>query len=323
MSEPSPSSTLSSRALLCFLLGALSPALLFLTGLPALWTGVRALRIINASEGRLRGRRLAVAGMVLGGLGCAVGLFGTLAVVLVELRVRSQRLECLNNMRQIGGAVLNYQSANDAFPPGTVANAGLPPDKRFSWLTTLPPFMEQKSKTARDAQALHEQLDLKLAWDAEGNATVAHAAAPFCRCPAHPFNDLRIAKGYTSYVGLAGVGRDAAELPRGDPLAGIFGYDRIVRRVDLTAGATQTLLAAETSRDNGPWTAGGSPTLRGLNHADAPYIGPGRAFGGTHPHGLNILRADGAADFMADDVQPGFFETLTRVWRIDAAHAPQ
>jgi len=27
------------------------------------------------------------------------------------------------------------------------------------------------------------------------------------------------------------------------------------------------------------------------------------------------LRADGGADFMADDVAPGFFETLTRVWR--------
>ena len=86
------------------------------------------------------------------------------------------------------------------------------------------------------------------------------------------------------------MGRDAAELPRGDPLAGIFGYDRIVRREDLTAGATQTLLATETARDNGPWTAGGSPTVRGLDPTDAPYIGPGRPFGGMHPHGLNILR---------------------------------
>ena len=88
-----------------------------------------------------------------------------------------------------------------------------------------------------------------------------------------------------------------------------------MRRADLTAGATQTLLTTETGRDNGPWTAGGSPTVRGLVPSEAPYIGPGRPFGGLHPHGLNILRADGGADFMTDDVTPKFFETLTRVWR--------
>ena len=310
-----PASSLCRSAVLCFVLGALSPALLFLSGVPALWVGVRALRSINASDGRLRGRRLAIAGMVLGGLGCAAAVFGTLALVFMELRVRGQRVECLNNLRQIGGAVLNYQSANNSFPPGTVPNAALPPEKRLSWLTTLPPFMEQKTKGARGAQALYEQLDPTLAWDDPANAAVAHASAPFCRCPAHPFDDLPAAKGYSSYVGFAGVGRDAAALPRGDPLAGIFGYDRVVRANDLTAGATQTLLATETTRDNGPWTAGGTPTLRGLDRADAPYIGPGRPFGGMHPHGLNLLRADGGADFMTDDAAPGFFETLTRVWR--------
>ena len=120
--------------------------------------------------------------------------------------MRSQRLECLNNLRRIGGAVLNYQSTNNAFPPGTVANAALPPDKRLSWLTTLPPFMDLKSKDARAAQTLYEQLDPVLAWDAGVNEPVAHAAALFCRCPAAPFVDPRFARGFTSYVGLAGVG---------------------------------------------------------------------------------------------------------------------
>ena len=175
--------------------------------------------------------------------------------------------------------------------------------------------MELKTKEARSAQALYDQLDPSLAWDAGGNEPVAHAAASFCRCPAHPLVDPRIAKGCTSYVGLAGVGRDAAELPRGNSLAGIFGYNRVVRLDDLTAGATQTLLSTETSRDSGPWTAGGSPTLRGCDRVEAPYVGPGRPFGGLHAHGLNILRADGGADFMTDEVTPEFFETLTRVWR--------
>ena len=235
-------------------------------------------------------------------------------IIFVELRVRSQRVECLNNLRQTGGAVLNYESTNNAFPPGTVPNTALPPDKRLSWLTTLPPFMDQKTKNALAAQSLYEQLDLSLAWDDGGNAAVAHAAAPFAVVPRDPFDDPRLAKGNTSYVGFAGVGRDAAELPRGNPFAGIFGYDRVVRRDDLTAGATQTLLATETARDNGPWTAGGSPTLRGLDR------GTRRTSGRTAPLVACTLTAstscaDSGADFMTDDTAPGFFETLTRVWR--------
>ncbi len=315
MNQQAPSPALCPQAVVCFVLGVLSPALLFLTGVPAFWMGVGALRVINASDGRLRGRRFAVAGMVLGGLGCAAALIGALALVFVEMRVRGQRLECLNNLRQIGGSVLNYENINNTFPPGTVPDAPLPPEKRLSWLTTLPPFMELKTKDARSAQALGDQLDPALAWDAGGNAAVAHASVLFCRCPAHPFVDPGIAKGETSYVGISGVGRDAADLPRGNALAGIFGYDRIVRRADLTAGATQTLLATETASDNGPWTAGGVSTVRGLVPADAPYIGPGRPFGGLHPHGLNVLRADGGGDFMSDDVAPDFIESLTRVWR--------
>jgi hypothetical protein len=44
----------------------------FLTGIPAIWIGLRALRDIDASNGRLRGRRSAMAGIVLGVIGSLV-----------------------------------------------------------------------------------------------------------------------------------------------------------------------------------------------------------------------------------------------------------
>ena len=47
MSQPAPPSSLCLRAVLCFVFGALSPALLFLTGIPALWMGVDALRSLT------------------------------------------------------------------------------------------------------------------------------------------------------------------------------------------------------------------------------------------------------------------------------------
>ena len=306
--EPLPDTPrphISRGAVVSLVLGAASPLLLFLTGVPALWVGLISLRTINAAGGRLRGRRLAVAGMVLGGLGCAASVLGLLVIVFTTLQVRSQRLECLNNLRQVGDAVLKYEDAHKAFPPGTVANADLPPDRRLSWLTTLPPFMDQRTATAQTMQARGEQLDPALAWDAGADAAVAHTAAPLFRCPADAAHDPRVTPGLTDYVGLAGVGRDAADLKRGDPMAGVFGYDRTVTPKELTAGTTRTLIVTETARDNGPWTAGGPPTVRGLDPADKPYLGPGRAFGGLHPGGLNVLWADGSADFMEDGILAG------------------
>ena len=302
---------LSTGAVVSLVLGLASLFLLFLTGVPALWVGLQSLRAINVSDGRLSGRRLAAAGMVLGGLGCAASVLGLLMIVFATLQVRSQRLECLNNLRQIGQAVLKYEDTNRTFPPGTVANAALPPDKRLSWLTTLPPYLEPKTPNAQTVEALSERLDPSLAWDAGGNAAVAHASAPLFRCPADP----RATPGFSDYVGFAGVGRDAAELKRGDPMSGVFGYDRTVAPADLTAGTSRTLLASETTRDNGPWTAGGRPTVRGLDPNDVPPTGPGRPFGGLHPGGLNVLWADGSAGFMEDTISPPLFESLTRVRR--------
>ncbi len=217
---------------------------------------------------------------------------------------------------------LNYHTTNGAFPPGTLPNAGLPPDKRLSWLSALPPFLEQKTRDAERMQSLYGKLDPSLAWDAGPNAAVAHSVAPVCVCPAHAAADPNLTPGHTDYVGLAGVGPDAATLPLSDPNAGMFGYDRTVKRDDVTAGTSETLMATETGRANGPWTAGGPPTVRGVDPADAPYIGPGRAFGGLHPGGLNVLFADGSAEFMQDNVSPQFFETLTRLHRGAAAPAP-
>ena len=310
---------ISRAAVVSFLLGLASPFFLILTGIPAVWIGLNAVRAVNAAEGRLRGRRLAVAGMVLGGAGCAAAVLGLLVIVFFTLHVRSQRLECENNLRRIGAAVLNYHTTNGAFPPGTLPNAGLPPDKRLSWLSALPPFLEQKTRDAERMRSLGGQLDPALAWDAGPNAAVAHTVAPVCVCPAHAGADPNLAPGHTDYVGLAGVGPDAATLPLSDPNAGMFGYDRTVKRSDLTAGTSETLMATETGRANGPWTAGGPPTVRGVDPADAPYIGPGRAFGGLHAGGLNVLFADGSAEFMQDGVSPHVFEMLNAPsagWRI-------
>jgi hypothetical protein len=76
--KPSPSDRFFqdltySRAKNAFLLGLASVLCCgFVTGIPAIWVGLRALRDIDASGGRLRGRGTAKAGIVLGVIGSLV-----------------------------------------------------------------------------------------------------------------------------------------------------------------------------------------------------------------------------------------------------------
>jgi hypothetical protein len=61
-----------SRARSALTLGVLSLVLGFLTGIPAIWLGGKALRYIGAAEGALRGRWAAYVGIILGCLGTAM-----------------------------------------------------------------------------------------------------------------------------------------------------------------------------------------------------------------------------------------------------------
>ena len=59
------------------------------------------------------------------------------------------------------------------------------------------------------------------------------------------------------YIGIAGVGRDSPSLPEKHARAGVFGYDRKTRMADITDGAANTMMMAETALAIGPWIAGG------------------------------------------------------------------
>jgi hypothetical protein len=306
MSEPTAPRT-SPAALASFLLGLASLALFALTGLPALLLGLRGVRAVNASDGRLRGRSLALAGMVLGGLGTLVTVLGTLAIVVIHLRTVSDRTECVNNLRQLGLALNRHVEAHGAFPPAAVPNRRLPPRRRLSWLAAVLPYLAEGTPAGKRYEALAGRLDLRQAWDAPANADAVRTPVPVFLCPGHPDLSRQRQAAHATYVGLAGIGPDAARLPRTDPRAGVFGYDQGVKLREVTTGISYVTMVAETAAENGPWAAGGPPTVRGLDPETEDYIGPGCPFGGLHRGGLNALRVDGSVRWVSDAVSPGEF----------------
>ena len=70
---------------------------------------------------------------------------------------------------------------------------------------------------------------------------------------------------------------------------------------------------AETTFANGPWTAGGPATVRGLDSRRQPYIGRGRQFGKAHRGGAMVAFADGSVRFVKESINPRVFEALSTI----------
>ena len=203
-----------------------------------------------------------------------VMLIGGVVVHLIShARNRANIVRCQSNLKQIGQALHNYQDTFNRLPSGTVPNPELPPDQRLSWMTEIwPAFMSGGIAT---------KFDKSKAWDAEENCPVTYRVKEITKGGQHrykseelgdlkafmcPSNSSRSEPGLpdaTHFVGISGVGEDAAELPLSDRRVGFFGYDRTVSLESIKDGISSTLLAVEIG-DSGPWTAGGKATVRGL-----------------------------------------------------------
>jgi hypothetical protein len=211
-------------------------------------------------------------------------------------------------------ATWNYHDTYGIFPQGTRPSPYLPPEKRLSWLVTILPFLEQDN--------LWSLIDKDQSWDAERNRQVARTELKVLMCPANPQMGQPKEPGITGYIGMAGVGTDAAALPLGDKRAGFFGYDRQIHIPDVQDGLSNTILVMESTSDLRPWAAGGPPTVRGLDPEFQPYLAPGGVFGVKHredtifrsnPVGSNIAIADGSVRWVLATVSSETLEALATI----------
>src|SRR5207245_8200417 len=112
-----------------------------------------------------------------------------------------------------------------------------------------------------------------------------------------------------SDLGRAGLGADAPKLAASDPRAGFFRYDTPTKAGMIKRGLSNTMMILESTRQLGPWAAGGPPTVRGVDTTEQPYVGLGSQFG-AHPAGCNVAYADGSVRFMSNSIDAKVFEML-------------
>ncbi len=163
-----------------------------------------------------------------------------------------------------------------------------------------------------EANDLYSRLDLNKSWDADENRYLGFTSYLPYQCPGFPERPPVSTMASSHYLGIAGLGADAAELPQDSPRAGIFGYERQLTPADL-GNSANTLVALESLQIQGSWTAGGPPTIRGLESPAAPYLGADGQFGGIHREGANALFADGSVRLLPQSLDPAVLETMTTI----------
>jgi hypothetical protein len=112
----------------------------------------------------------------------------------------------------------------------------------------------------------------------------------------------------THFVGVAGVGGDAAGLDVRDPRAGIFGFDRTTRVEDIRDGASNTGLVIGVRDRLGSWAAGGHPTVRALTRE--PYVNGPDGFGTGQAGAMLVLMADGRVQWFSAATDPRILRAM-------------
>jgi prepilin-type N-terminal cleavage/methylation domain-containing protein len=104
-----------------------------------------------------------------------IAIIGVLVALLLpaiqSAREASRRAQCLNQIRQLGLACLNYEAAQKAYPPSVKGPYG--------YIAVVLPYVE--------GQHLHNLIDFSERWDFPANAQMRNMTLPFAKCPSQDF----------------------------------------------------------------------------------------------------------------------------------------
>ncbi|WP_442511008.1 DUF1559 domain-containing protein [Novipirellula sp. SH528] len=192
-------------------------------------------------------------------------------------REAARRMQCSNNIKQIGLALHNYHSAYNTLPPAYTVDANGRP--MHSWRSIILPFMEQ--------QGLHERIDFSKPWDAPENLAVAQTVVPQYSCPSSVVDPTM-----TTYV--------AVVHPQG-----IMSGATPTKFRQVVDGLSNTLMVVEADTGNAVnWMSPDDIDLQAFLAS-----GTARDHGG-HIGGAHVLMGDGAVQFVTDSMDQNLRKAL-------------
>jgi prepilin-type processing-associated H-X9-DG protein len=190
--------------------------------------------------------------------------------------VREQRVEqCSRQLKRLGLALNEYQSAHDHFPAPAIARADGTP--LLSWRVAILPFLGY--------QSLYDRFRLDEPWDSPHNLALLSEMPVEFACPSGPARR----RGQTAYLVIVGPKTDFGSV--NTPFEPARGAD--IR--EITDGTSNTVLVLETTT-HVPWTK-----------PDDLHWSPGGAqpvVASAHRGGTHVLFADGGTRFLKHTIEP-------------------
>lgn len=259
-------------------------------------------------------------------------LIGLLVPAVQKVREAANRLNCHNNLKQIGLAMHGIHDQYGRLPPGYVdlqTQISNPTDNGpgFGWATALLPQLEQ--------DALYKQFKFGLPVSNSANAASCATLVKVFQCPSDNHNQvftttgLAVSMAPSNYVGMYGSGEIADDPGRGN---GVLYRNSRTRLADILDGTTNTILVGERSSNLLKCTwAGFDPAMTAEHPADPTVVEAAQAlvlghtgeydpfdpphtpnspiahvddFWSRHAGGANFLLGDGSVRQINNSISP-------------------
>jgi uncharacterized protein (TIGR03067 family) len=246
--------------------------------------------------------------------------------VMVAFRGRAELADTRPHLFDLADALQAYVKAKGTFPRGTPPRTPSPervlgwrPDQRLSWLVDLLPYLG-------GGEYGNLRFDLDKSWGESPNLLRARIPVTYYLAPPQPGSSLRFQVSYpghislfaaTHWVGIAGVGMDAASYRADDPAVatklGIFGYDRVTRPDDVKDGLANTIVMIQVPAETaGPWIAGGGSTVRGVSE-EPDCVQPFVCTQYQGKRGTFAIMGDGSVRFIPQNIPPDAFRAMCTI----------
>ena len=171
-------------------------------------------------------------------------LVALLLPAVQQAREAARRTQCKNQLKQIGLAMHNYETAHRLFPPSAAFGATIAQNQNASWSIhgRLLPFLEQG--------ALYDQVALDVAWDDQ--AVLSGLKIPVYACPSDPNSDVArdVSPKLASPLYPTTYGFNFGTWMVYNPVTkqigdGMFGPNSKISFRDVVDGTSNTLMASE------------------------------------------------------------------------------
>lgn len=231
-----------------------------------------------------------------------IGVLVALLLPAVQMaREAARRIQCTNNLKQIGLALHGYHDVHNTFPSGGwIALYGKPATKNMNsgWSASVLPWLEQRP--------LFDALNLSVVYDHAANATATYTVLQVYLCPSEPrktfWNRLpsdAFEHADADYGGMYGERGLSNPTVTNNPPRGAMIFNQAVGLFMINDGSSQTVQIGEDPEAiNAIWAGGHNIFDQAFPINARPPFEYGEELTSQHPGGVNVLFADGSVHFL-------------------------